>query len=41
MSTFAVVPQDAFDEMQLDAGVLLTEFDPADRRNTDYLSGGV
>ena len=29
MSTYTVVPQDTFESMQLDAGVLLTSFDPA------------
>ena len=29
MGRFAVVPQDTFDEMQLDAGVLLKTFNPA------------
>lgn len=30
MGKFTVVPQDTFDEMQLDAGVLLKTFDPSD-----------
>lgn len=29
MSRFTLVSKDAFDELQLDAGVILTEFDPA------------
>lgn len=29
MGMFTVIPQDTFDSMQLDAGVLLTSFDPA------------
>lgn len=29
MGMFTVIPQDTFDSMQLDAGVLLTTFDPA------------
>lgn len=28
MARFTVIPQDAFEEMQLDAGVLLKDFDP-------------
>lgn len=30
MGKFTVIPQDAFDALQMDAGVLLTTFDPAD-----------
>lgn len=30
MARFTVIPQDAFEEMQLDAGILLKEFDPTD-----------
>ena len=30
MGKFTVIPQDAFDALQMDAGVLLTTFDPTD-----------
>ena len=30
MGKFTVIPQDAFDALQMDAGVLLTTFDPSD-----------
>lgn len=30
MAQFTVIPQNAFEEMQLDAGILLKTFDPAD-----------
>ena len=30
MSTFTVIPQNTFESMQLDAGVVLTTFDPSD-----------
>ncbi len=29
MGTFTVIPQSTFEEMQLDAGVLLKSFDPS------------
>ena len=29
MGTFTVIPQDTFEAMQLDAGVLLKNFDPS------------
>lgn len=32
---FTVIPQDTFKELQMDAGVLLTQFDPADPEVTD------
>lgn len=35
MATFTVIPQDAFEEMQLDAGILLKEFDPSDPEVVD------
>jgi len=33
--TYTVIPQATFDELQLEAGVLLTEFDPADPEVVD------
>lgn len=35
MGRFTVIPQDAFEDMQLDAGVLLTSFNPATPTVTD------
>ena len=35
MGTYTVIPQDTFDAMQLDAGILLTAFDPADPEVVD------
>lgn len=35
MGQFTVIPQDTFDELQLDAGVLLTTFDPTAPAVTD------
>ena len=33
--TFTVIPQDTFDALQLEAGVLLTTFDPTNPTVTD------
>ena len=33
--TYTVIPQDTFDSLQLEAGVLLTEFDPSDPEVVD------
>ena len=30
MARFTIIPQDTFDELQLDAGILLNTFDPSD-----------
>ena len=35
MGQFTVIPQDTFESLQLDAGVLLTTFDPTDPAVTD------
>lgn len=35
MGKFTVIPQDTFESLQLDAGVLLTEFDPEDVQAPD------
>ena len=35
MGTFTVVPESAFDDLQVDAGVLLTTFDPSNPAVTD------
>jgi len=35
MSRFTVIPQDTFQELQLDAGILLNTFDPANPSVTD------
>ena len=35
MSRFTVIPQDTFEQMQMDAGVLLKNFDPTDPSVTD------
>ena len=35
MGTFTVVPESAFDDLQVDAGVLLTSFDPTNPAVTD------
>ena len=35
MGAFTVIPQDTFQKLQLDAGVLLTTFDPATPAVTD------
>lgn len=35
MGAFTVIPQDAFEEMQLDAGILLKNFDPTDPEVVD------
>jgi len=35
MSRFTVIPQDTFQELQLDAGILLNTFNPADPSVTD------
>ena len=35
MSRFTVIPQDTFQELQLDAGILLNTFNPADPSRTD------
>ena len=35
MGTYTVIPQSTFDEMQLDAGILLTDFDPSNPEVVD------
>lgn len=35
MGRFTIIPQNAFDEMQLDAGILLTNFDPSNPQVVD------
>lgn len=35
MGRFTVIPQDTFDELQMDAGILLSNFDPANPTVTD------
>lgn len=46
MGTFTVIPESTFEDMQLDAGVLLTQFDPANPAvSNDYIitatTGGI
>lgn len=35
MGRFTVIPEDTFEALQLDAGVLLTNFDPSDPQAPD------